>query len=230
MMRASLAARVPARGRSAPSLAALPIMALPAAAALLALGRPAALSGQVQHADPPLEEIRAAVERFRDVAVALEEGYVPDPSGMCVTAEMEGRPAEEGAMGIHYLRPDLLGITSTSPRLDGRGTHTDWLEPAILLYEPRADGHLELIGIENLVFERAWEAAGHDRPPTLHGRTWDRWADDPATPADEAHGIEPHFDQHVWLFREHPTDPLAPFNPAVSCDHAAPGPGPAPGS
>ena len=88
MNRVSVAARVPARGRSARSLAALSIMALPAAAALLAVGRPAALSGQAPHADPPLEAIRAAVERFRDAAVALEEGYVPDPSGMCGTAEM----------------------------------------------------------------------------------------------------------------------------------------------
>jgi branched-chain amino acid transport system substrate-binding protein len=37
-----------------------------------------------------LAEIKAASERFTDVNVALAEGYIPDPTGMCVTAEMEG--------------------------------------------------------------------------------------------------------------------------------------------
>lgn len=177
--------------------------------------------GEAAPGEPTLEEIRAAAERFRDVSVALVEGYVPDPSGMCATAEMEGRPASEGAMGVHYFRPDLLGITATTPRLAGTGTHTDFLTPAILLYEPQADGSMALLGVENLVFRDAWLAAGHDGPPVFHGRRWDAWADDPSTPRDEAHGIEAHFDQHVWLFREHPTDVLAPFNPAVTCRHAA---------
>ena len=29
-----------------------------------------------------------------------------------LTAEMMGKPAELGAMGIHYFRPDLLGVTA----------------------------------------------------------------------------------------------------------------------
>lgn len=202
---------------------------LPPILAVLWALAPGVLAAQSSSPDPPLAAIRAATERYRDVAVALEEGYVPDPTGMCVTAEMEGRPAREGAMGLHYFRPDRLGITSTSPRLDGTGTHTSWLEPAILLYEPQADGSLVLVGVENLVFERAWREGGHADPPTFRGRAWDHWSDDPATPRDEAHGIEPHFDQHLWLFRDHPSDPLAPFNPAVTCAHAesaaeAPGP------
>jgi hypothetical protein len=44
-------------------------------------------------------------------------------------------------------------------------------------------------------------------------------ADDPATPGDEAHGFMPHYDQHVWLFRENPMGELMPFNPNVTCDH-----------
>jgi hypothetical protein len=41
--------------------------------------------------------------------------------------------------------------------------------------------------------------------------------DDPATPLDEAHMFEPHFDRHVWVHRGNPKGVLAPFNPAVSC-------------
>jgi hypothetical protein len=35
-----------------------------------------------------LEAIRTATERFKDVNLALEEGYIEDPSGACTTAEM----------------------------------------------------------------------------------------------------------------------------------------------
>jgi hypothetical protein len=170
--------------------------------------------------EPTLDEIRELTERFRDVNVALAEGYIRDPSDHCVTAEMEGRPAEDGAMGIHYFRPDLLGITGPpNPKVDGVGTYTDFRMPSVLIYEPQADGSLELVAVENLVFLRAWEAAGHRDAPTLHGRAWDRMVDDPATEVDEAHGFEAHYDQHLWIFRENPEGVYAPFNPNVTCRH-----------
>lgn len=166
-----------------------------------------------------LDTIRNVVAGYRDVQAALDAGYIPDPSGQCVTAAAEGLPAEWGGMGIHYLRPDLLELTPPEGRVDGTGTHTDFLQPAILLYEPQPDGSLELVGVENLVFEAAWLASGHDGPPVLNGRKWDRMADDPATEADEAHGFMPHFDQHVWLFRDNPAGTFTPFNPNVTCEH-----------
>ena len=80
--------------------------------------------------EPDLAEVRAATERFRDVNVALAEGYVRDPMNLCDTAPMMGRPAALGAMGIHFFRPDLLGITGPpNPRVDGDGTHTDFRRP-----------------------------------------------------------------------------------------------------
>lgn len=170
--------------------------------------------------EPDLDAVRAATERFRDVQVALAEGYVRDPFDLCDTAEMMGRPAELGAMGIHYVRPDLLGLTGPpNPRVSGTGTHTDFLKPAILIYEPQANGSLELVAVENLVFEAAWKAAGHAAPPVFHGVTYDYMVNDPSTPADEAHMFEPHYDRHVWLYRENPNGRFAPFNPKVSCEH-----------
>src|SRR5215212_5711364 len=138
--------------------------------------------------DPTLAEVRAATERFRDVNVALAEGYIRDPFDMCDSAEMMGRPASLGAMGIHYFRPDLLGITAPpSPRVNGVGTHTDFRTPGILIYEPQADGSLELVAVENLTFVAAWRAAGHDKPPTFHGVAYDLMVDNPNTTIDEAH-------------------------------------------
>ena len=170
--------------------------------------------------EPTLAEVRHATERLRDVNVALAEGYIRDPFDLCDTAAMMGRPASDGAMGIHYFRPDLLGITAPpSPRVNGVGTHTDFRTPSILIYEPQADGSLELVAVENLVFAAAWRAAGHAKPPTFHGVPYDSMVDDPSTPLDEAHMFEAHFDRHVWIYRDNPTGVFTPFNPAVSCAH-----------
>jgi len=170
--------------------------------------------------EPDLTAVRLATERFRDVEVALAEGYIRDPFNLCDTADMMGQPAELGAMGIHYFRPDLLGITSPpDPRVIGTGIHTDFLTPAILIYEPQADGTLELVALENLAFAAAWQAAGRVDPPSFHGVPYDRMADDSATPVDEAHMFEPHYDRHVWLYRDNPSGIFVPFNPNVSCEH-----------
>jgi hypothetical protein len=50
-----------------------------------------------------------------------------------------------------------------------------------------------------------------------------RWtmsvANDPNSEHDEAHGLELHYDLHVWVFGENPNGPLATFNPVVTCEH-----------
>jgi hypothetical protein len=184
-----------------------------AAGSAFSTGRPAAAPGE-----PTLSEVRQATERFRDVNVALAEGYIRDPFDLCDSADMMGRPASLGAMGIHFFRPDLLGITAPpSPRVAGSGTHTDFRKPSILIYEPQADGSLELVAVENLVFASAWRAAGHTGPPSFHGVPYDSMVDDPATALDEAHMFEPHFDRHVWIYRENPNGVFAQFNPSVTC-------------
>lgn len=181
------------------------------------------LSKSAPSREPALAEVRAETERFREVSVALAEGYVRDPMNICETAELMGRPSELGAMGIHYFRPDLLGITGPpNPRVKGTGTHIDFLKPGILIYEPQADGSLELVAVENLTFVEAWEAAGNKTPPTFHGLQYDFMKDDPATEADEAHMFEPHYDRHVWIFRENPNGVFAQFNPNVTCTHHKP--------
>lgn len=177
--------------------------------------------------EPSLEEVRALTERFRDVNVALAEGYMRDPMDLCVTAELEGQDPALGGMGLHYIRMDLLGVAGPpNPRVSGTGTHTDFRQPAVLIYEPEEDGSLELVAVENLVFIEAWEAAGHEGPPTFHGVAWDRMVDDPATEIDEAHMFEPHYDRHVWIYRENPNGVFKPFNPRVSCENHRPISGP----
>lgn len=167
-----------------------------------------------------IEKVRLATQKYNDVKVALAEGFVPAPPGECISAASEGLPAEWGGMGIHYINPAMLKITATAPHVDGMSTHTDFMKPAILLYEPQADGSLRLVGVENLVFLNAWHAAGNQAPPKFAGRIWDTMADNASTPQNEAHMFEPHHDQHVYFKRTaNPKDQLNPFSPNVSCQH-----------
>ena len=168
-------------------------------------------------AEPTLDQVRAATAKYQDVKAAIADGYVRDPMDECVTAASIGYPPASGAMGIHYARDDLLGITGPpNPRVTGTGTYTDFNKPAILLYEPQPDGSLKLVAVENLVFEKAWNAS-HKSPPTFQGVPYNRMADNPATPVDEGHMFMPHFDRHVWLYRDNPNGMFAQFNPNVSC-------------
>ena len=200
---------------------ALRTAALATAAVLAAAGEPV-VAETPGPGEPTLAEVRAATERFQDVKVALSEGYIRDPADMCETGEMLGKPASVGAMGVHYFRPDLLGVTAPpNPRVNGTSTYTDFRAPAILIYEPQADGSMQLVAVENLVFKASWAAAGHTSPPTFHGRSYEDMQDDPATATDEAHNFEPHYDRHVWLYRENPAGVFEPFNPAVTCAHQA---------
>ena len=89
-----------------------------------------------------IKAVKAATAKYQDVNVALAEGFIPDPSGHCISAAAEGLPPEWGAMGIHYLNMAKLKITAAEPRVDGDGTHTDFTAPGVLLYEPQADGSL----------------------------------------------------------------------------------------
>ena len=165
---------------------------------------------------PSLRELRAATAKFQDVRVALAEGYVRDPHNICLTADMMGLPAATGAMGIHFFRPDLLGIDATAPRVDGTGLHTDFTRPSVLIYAPQPDGKLKLVAIENLVFEKALRA-NRKEVPIFAGHRYNYMVDDPATVADEAHGFAPHYDLHIWLYEKNPAGDFASFNPAIKC-------------
>ncbi len=174
-------------------------------------------------AEPTLDEIKQAAERFRDVKVAIAEGYTTD--NKCVTGEMLGHPAHEGAMGMHYVRRDLLGLPDKpAGRVSGTGTYTDFEKPAMLVYEPQADGSLALVAVENLVFASAWQAEHGAAPPQYRGTPFVLLSDDPATKLDEAHGWEPHFELHAWVFRDNPMGVHAQVNPAVTCRHHKPPP------
>lgn len=178
----------------------------------LALAAPAAADVPRTQPDLALQQLADRLEPYKDVAYALDKGYIR-ASG-CETHPTD--PAQ-GAMGHHYVRPDLLGLgPRVNGKVNGTGTYTDTDPPAILLYIPDGDGGFKLAGIEMLVFFDAWHAQ-NTRPPNFRGREYNLMVDNPDTLRDEAHGFTPHYDLHIWLFEHNPSGLYAQWNPALSC-------------
>ena len=167
--------------------------------------------------DQALQQLARQLEPYKNVTYALSNGYIR------ANAHCESSPA--GAMGIHYVRPDLLGLPPGPPvagqRMNGTGTYTGVNPPGILLYvdDAAVAGGKRLVGIELLVFAEAWHAA-NKQPPKYRGRQYDYMANDPATTRDEAHNFMPHYDLHIWLFEHNPSGLYAQWNPALSCSTA----------
>ena len=160
-----------------------------------------------------LEQARVATAKYRDVEVALADGYRRDPIDACETPSHMGIVEDLGVMGIHYLRPDLLGVGEGETRLDVTGTHTDFLRPALLLYEPQADGSLALVAVANHVSVAAWERAGRRDVPSFAGVRFE------LHPADPGMMTEARYELHAWLHRPNPRGMFAPYNPDVTCAH-----------
>jgi hypothetical protein len=165
--------------------------------------------------EPTLEEVRAATSQYQNVDAALADGYVRDPLDICETPYSLGIFENLGVMGVHYLRQDLLGVDAAGSRLDATGTHTDFLRPAVLVYEPQPDSSLALVALGNVVSAEGWERTGEREPPSFQGVDYTYAAANPAT------GFAAHYDMHVWLYRDNPSGMFAQYNPAASCEYHA---------
>ena len=136
---------------------------------------------------PELTQTRDGLVRFKDVNVAMAEGYVSLKE--CVASP-------DGGMGVHYLNKNLMNST-------------DPAKPTILQYVPNGGG-MELVGAEWLVMKAA--AGGHT--PHMFGRKFHgpMPGHEPAMPKEAV-----HYDLHAWLFTDAPTGVFADFNPNVKC-------------
>ena len=133
--------------------------------------------------NPFADAVRAANDRFKDVAVAVKEGYSPIP---CDSAP------GGGGMGIHYVNGAYLK--------DGK---LDIAHPEAVMYEPQADGSLELIAAEYITFKGPASIDGHLM--NFNG-------------APNSYGLDPFYEIHVWAWKTNPRGTFADDNPAVSCD------------
>ena len=164
--------------------------------AAVANGATTAIATSVDLADvePTLEQLnalRAVLAPFERVDTALDAGF--ERFGDCMSGP-------QGAQGIHFTHAERIGDTSL-----------DVLRPEVLMYEPRPDGSLRLIGAEYLVFQQAWHDAGNGAPPSLLGREFTL----NTTLLDE-----PFYALHVWVWQHNPLGLFANWNPLASCEHA----------
>jgi hypothetical protein len=146
-------------------------------------------------ASPPdeLQAVKAATARYHSMTQAQAAGY-----------SVAGEPcvAEPGlgTMGIHAVNGPLIG-----------GPSINALQPEILLYLPKANGELELIGVEYFKVDADQNLATDGDRPSLFGHPFDG----PMPGHNETMPI--HYDLHVWLWADNPADMFAPFNPSLSC-------------
>lgn len=164
------------------------------AAAMMALAGPAlAVPGKTAlELKKGLAQVRQATAKYHDIDKALAAGYLATEE--CV--EVPGL----GGMGYHYINPALIGDLSVDP-----------LKPEVLLYAPKNNGELKLVGVEYLVVDADQDLATDGDRPDLFGV--------PFNGPMEGHepGMPVHYDLHAWIFQGNPGGVFADFNPRVSC-------------
>lgn len=137
------------------------------------------------HGNPVAEHVRAANDRFKDVSVAVSEGYAPIPCASGI---------DGGAMGVHYVNAKLIGDA------------VDIKQPQAIMYEPTADGEMQLVAVEYITSKG---------PASLEGQLFN------FNGAPNRYGLGPFYELHVWAWKPNPHGTFADMNPNVSCEHAA---------
>ena len=139
-----------------------------------------------------LKAVRDATRDFRDVSVAMADGYAS--LGSCVSGP------ERGAMGVHYGKGALID--------DGA---IDAANPELLIYE-HSGGRVRLVGVEFLVLADAWNASHPDgAPPVLMGQHFQ------FVGAPNRYRLPAFYELHVWAWRDNPFGTFVDWNPDVSC-------------
>jgi hypothetical protein len=139
---------------------------------------------------------KSATGRFHNLAAADQAGYAlfPDASGIkCI----DNQPV--GGMGVHYVNGALVGDTVLDPE-----------QPEALVYAPNAAKKLQLVALEYIVFQKAWDAE-HSSPPSLFGQTFN------LSPDGNRFGIPAFYSLHAWVWDPNPSGLLQPWNPTVHC-------------
>jgi hypothetical protein len=139
--------------------------------------------------------VRTSTERFKDVKVAMAEGYALQFG--CVSGP------DEGAMGLHYVNGNIVNSGVI-----------DATRPQIVIYEAMPDGSLKLIGADYLVIADAWNAK-HSGPPELMGQFFHLFE------APNRFGLPAFYTLHVWAWKDNPKGAFVNWHPNVSCESFA---------
>jgi hypothetical protein len=164
-------------------------LVLVASLGVVVVGTVAARNGSLS---PDLQKVRAAVAKYHDYANAVADGY-----------SLAGEPcvsSPDGAMGVHAANQGLI-----------RAGVLDPLRPNVLLYMPRKDGSLDLIGVEYMRVDADQNLETDGDRPSLFGHAFQgpMLGHNPTMPI--------HYDLHVWVVDNNPSGTFAQFNPDFHC-------------
>jgi hypothetical protein len=162
--------------------------------------------------DDQINEVRALTQSFSSVSAAQAAGYTvwsPNPAAANATCPSSA----EGKMGYHLVNVSRRGDPANPAQGDAV---IDYREPEMLLYEKRADGTLNLVGVEYIVFKAAWERV-HGvgaAPPEVLGQIVPFSSH--AFPPTVTTNVD-HYELHVWLHSQNPNGMFSHYNPNISC-------------
>jgi hypothetical protein len=137
-----------------------------------------------------IEQVRVATAIFQSLSVAQAHKYglLTDKNGIaCID-----NPGV-GAMGVHYVNAEYL-----------KDEAPDIKRPQAVMYEPKANGKLELVAVEYIASKG---------PASLEGQLFS------FTGAPNRYGLGPFYELHVWAWKENPRGAFADMNPDVTCRH-----------
>jgi hypothetical protein len=150
---------------------------------------------------PLIDKVRHNNQQFWDVNVALSQGWVA--ATPCVSGP------NEGAMGVHFLKPPKTKY-DIDPVADGV---LDGATPEALIYEPTGNGWLRLVGVEFIQLADDWNTRHPEGGvPTVEGHLMNY------VPAPNRYGLPAFYELHVWAFEENPKGSFADWNTHVKCD------------
>jgi hypothetical protein len=149
--------------------------------------------------DSLAEQVRAGTARFRDINVAMREGYAAATS--CVSGP------DIGAMGVH-----LVHINNGQPDRVADGKLIPG-EPEALIYEPQADGYMRLVGVEFIEIAGDWSTRNPLGPPSVAGNLMNLVGE------PNRYGLPAFYELHVWAWEHNPRGSFADWNTQVTCEH-----------
>jgi hypothetical protein len=135
---------------------------------------------------PELQQLKEKTAPYQDITAAETAGW-DTPITPCWYDHTAG------GMGYHYAKATQIDGTVSA------------LDPEVLIYEPKSDGAMQLVGMEYIVPIDAWSGSG---APSLFGQEYIRFDD---------FGI---YALHVYLWKDNPSGMFAPWNPDISCQYA----------
>ena len=180
----------------------LPVLAISLAAAG---GQPSYAGPSPQNAaqastagSPLIDKVRAATARFKDINVAMSDGWVQ--ATPCVSGP------DTGAMGVHFVMPS---------RINNFVLQAD--KPQALIYEPLPGGAFRLVGVEFIVLAGVWlsQPDGATSTPALEGDLLNYIG------APNRFGLPAFYEMHVWAWEDNPKGSFADWNTHVTCEKQA---------